>query len=106
MATLSFMEYMQGYACWANPTHGAVSLSLSEFFSWCDEEVPALVHWARWLRMPHETDAEVFCCDPDLAETLVEAMIERKHPQEAALMRRAVRGEPIGERDPDQLRLF
>jgi hypothetical protein len=106
IAALSFMEYMLGYCCWENPTHGAASPALSAFFARCDEKVPALVHWARWLRMPHESDTDVGYYDPELVGILVEAMIDEKHPREADLMRRAVQGEPVGERDPNQLPLF
>jgi hypothetical protein len=106
IAMYSFMRYMLGYASWMNPTHGAVSPALSEFFAWCDDQVPGLVHWARWLRIPHESDTEIYYYDPELAAVVVEAMIAEIYPEEADLMRRAVRGEPVGERDPDQLTLF
>jgi hypothetical protein len=103
-----FLLYITQAACWFNPTRGAVSPALGDFFSRCDPETPALVHWARWLRLEHESDEGIQIFSPEVAEALVEAMIAAcvKNPKEASAMRRAVRGEPIGERDPNQLGLF
>jgi hypothetical protein len=104
-----FAVYVTQYASWAKPEFGAVSPALSEFFAWCDPEVPALVHWARWLRIDHEADTGIFAYDADLALVIVEAMIAdmaEVHDMPVAEMRRAVRGEPIGARDPAQLGLF
>jgi hypothetical protein len=104
-----FAVYMTQYAAWAKPTFGAVSPTLSEFFAWCDPAVPALVHFARWLRIDHEADEGVFAYDADLALVIVEAMMadmSEVSDLPVAEMRRAVRGEPIGARDPSQLNLF
>jgi hypothetical protein len=103
-----FRLYITQAVCWFNPTHGAVSPALGDFFSRCDPETPPLVHWARWLRLEHESDEGIDIFAPEVAEELVEAMIAAgvKDVRVASAMRRAVRGEPIGERDPNQLRLF
>jgi hypothetical protein len=108
LAAELFLLYMAQYACWDNPTRGAVSPRLGEFFTFCHPETPAMVNWARWLRLPHETDDGGYTVDPELAEVLVEVMIVQSEvsPTEAEWMRRAVGGEPLGECDPNQLELF
>jgi hypothetical protein len=35
LATESFFTYIMLYGSWANPTHGAVSPAMSEFFAFC-----------------------------------------------------------------------
>jgi hypothetical protein len=109
VASELFLQYMTSYIIWTEPTVGAVSPTLSEFFAYCDEGVPAQVNWARWLRLEQASDEGLFSYQQDDIEDLVEAMI-RSHttdsPTLANLMRRAVRGEPVGERDPNQLNLF
>jgi hypothetical protein len=109
LSTESFFTYIMLYGSWANPTHGAVSPALSEFFAFCHPETPALVNWSRWLRIKHEMDDGGYVkVDPELAEILVEAAItfKVKDPILADQMRHAVAGEPLGECDPDQLELF
>jgi hypothetical protein len=108
LATESFFSYIMLYGSWVNPTRGAVSPALSEFFARCHPETPALVNWARWLRTNHETDEGDSMIDPELAEILVEAAITFmvEDDQLADQMRRAVAGEPLGDRDPNQLSLF
>jgi hypothetical protein len=108
VATESFFTYIMLYDSWATPTRGAVSPARSEFFAFCHPETPALVNWARWLRITHETDDGSYTVDTELAEILVEAAIAFK-VEDATLadqMRRAVGGEALGERNPDQLDLF
>ena len=107
-ATDLFFRYIMEFGGWSDPMTGAVTPDLSEFFAWCDPTAPALLHWSRWLRIHHANDAEVFTFDQALMEMIVEAAIhtERVDAPDAALMRRAVRGEPVGERDPNQLDLF
>ena len=103
-----FELYIAHFASWEDPTRGAVGASLARFFERCDPQAPAVVHWARWLRMAHEDDEGTWTIAPAAAEALVEALI-RACIRDAALanaMRRAVRGEPIGEWDPNQLSLF
>jgi hypothetical protein len=80
---------------------------LSEFFRFCNPELPALVHWARWLRLDHESDESIDVFDLPFAEELVEAMIDHTRVDRsiARAMRRAVR-DGYGERDPDRLELF
>jgi hypothetical protein len=107
-ATDLFELFMLQYCYWCDPTRGAVSPKLSEFFAYCAPVTGAEIHWARWLRIEHESDHGIDIIRPPMAEALVEAIVThcRIHPSLAALMRRAVQGEPIGERDPDQLSLF
>ena len=108
IATESFFTYMLLYSSWANPTHGFVSPALSEFFAFCHPGAPAFVNWARWLRIDHEFDDGIGTVDPEIAEILVEATIAVE-VEDAALadqIRRAVSGEALGERNPDQLDLF
>jgi hypothetical protein len=66
------------------------------------------ITWISLPRLEHESDEGIQIFSPEVAEALVEAMIAAcvKNPKEASAMRRAVRGEPIGERDPNQLGLF
>jgi hypothetical protein len=108
IATELFLLYVTQYSCWRNPTHGAVSPALGDFFTYCNPEVPALVNWARWLRIQHESDEGIDTFDLEVAEVLVEAMIADtdQNADVAAAMRRAVRGENIGVRDPNQIELF
>jgi hypothetical protein len=108
LATESFFTYIMLYGSWTNPTHGAVSPALSEFFGFCHRETPALVNWARWLRINHEMDDGGYTVEPEMAEILVEAAIALKVEDDrlADQMRRAVGGEPLGECDPNQLSLF
>jgi hypothetical protein len=109
MATQGFMLYMAQYSVWSDPTEGAVTPDLSEFFHFCDPKLPALVHWARWLRLgvkcDHHPDAHVI--PEDRAEELMEAMIATKvTDQTQARMMRMAFHEGFGTRDPDQLELF
>jgi hypothetical protein len=108
VATESFFGYIMLYGSWTNPTYGAVSPAMSEFFAFCHPETPALVNWARWLCLTHETDEGSYMVDPEIAEILVEAVITLKveDPILADQMRRAVAGEPLGECDPAQIELF
>jgi hypothetical protein len=91
-----------------NPTEGAVSPTLGDFFRACDPQTHTIIHWARWLRLDHETDEGIVIIPSPLAEDVVEAMIVQvtTDPTIADAMRRAVRGEHIGERDPNQRDLF
>jgi hypothetical protein len=87
-----FLLHMAQYMYWKDPTEGAVSPALSTFFSFCNPEVPALVHWARWLRIDHEADDGIDILSLPLAEELVEAMIEgsdRSHDRGRHAARRA-----------------
>jgi hypothetical protein len=108
LATESFFDYIMLYGSWADPRHGAVSPALAEFFTFCHPETPALVNWARWLHITHETDEGSYRVDPEMAEILVEAAIPLEVEDDclADQMRRAVAGEPLGECDPNQLNLF
>jgi hypothetical protein len=108
LAIESFFTYIMLYGSWVNPTHGAVSPALSEFFAFCHPDTPALVNWARWLRITHEMDDGRYTVNPELAEILVERTIalEVTDATLADQMRRAVRGEPLGECDPNQRELF
>jgi hypothetical protein len=103
-----FLLYITQYSYWKNPIEGAVSPALSDFFTYSNPQVPALVNWARWLRIDHESDERIDTFDPEVAEVLVEAMIAEtdQDADVAAAMRRAVRGESIGARDPNQIELF
>lgn len=96
------------YHHWKDPTQGAVSPALSEFFRFSDPRQPALVHWARWLRIDHESDEGIDIIDLEDAEELVEAMIAhvKVPPTIAHAMRQALHDPGYGERDPDQLQLF
>jgi hypothetical protein len=107
LATDSFLMYMTQHVVWSDPMQGAVSPALGLFFRFCNPELPALVHWVRWLLMRHETDKGCFFMDEDRAEELVEAMIlsHRVDDHLANQMRRALY-EGYGERDPDQRELF
>ena len=108
LATEFFLTYILLYGSWVNPSHGAVSPALSEFFAFCHPETQALVNSARWLRMTIETDEGDYRVDPELAAMLVEAAIAVK-VEDATLadqMRRAVGGESLGEYDPNQRELF
>ena len=103
-----FFLHAAQYVSWQTPPEGAVSPALSAFFRVCHPHAPALVHWARWLRLDHGTDGGLETLSPAYAEALVEAILAQAttDPALAEAMRRAVRGEGIGERDPDQLELF
>jgi hypothetical protein len=86
-----FMFYMREYEAWCEPTEGAVTPDLGEFFRRCDPGLPALVHWARWLRIEHAHERRRFTLDPEQGERLLEAMITArvKDRAQARLMRRA-----------------
>jgi hypothetical protein len=104
-----FLLYLTQYDAWTNPVKGAVSPALSEFFAWCDPEQPALVHWARWLRIDHESDDGIDIMDLPTAKILVETMITylsevQDIPVEA--MRVALHDPSYGRRDPNQQDLF
>jgi hypothetical protein len=109
MANQSFMLYVTQYSVWSDPTEGAVTPDLSEFFHFCNPELPALVHWARWLRLGITCDHHpgAYVIPVDWAEDLLEAMIATKvkDQTQARIMRLAFH-EGFGERDPDQLELF
>jgi hypothetical protein len=108
-ATELFARYMAEEHAWSTPTEGAVTPDLSAFFAGCDPEAPALLHWAHWLRRPHADDGAHFTYDQQLIEMIVDALIQTfdpPNPEVAELMRRAVRGESVGWRDPDQFQLF
>jgi hypothetical protein len=108
LATDSFFQYMLLYHFWVDPTEGAVSPAMSEFFTFCPQGAPAFVNWARWLRIDHEFDDGIGTVDPEIAEILVESTIaaEVEDATLADQMRRAVRGEALGECDPEQMDLF
>jgi hypothetical protein len=57
IAAERFLLSMTQYACGENPTRGAVSPALGECFTVCNPETPAMVSWAGWLRLPHETES-------------------------------------------------
>ena len=103
-----FLYVLAQWLHWDSPTEGAVSPTLGDFFRFCDPKVHTLVHWARWLRLDHETDEGILTIPLPLAKDVVEAMIAHVTTDHATAdaMRRAVRGEHIGERDPNQLELF
>lgn len=105
-----FLQYMLEYCAWSKPTHGVVSGELGEFFDRCADDVAAEVHFARWLLLPREVcEREVRpLVNPEMVELLVEALIRQHDISDvnARLMRLAVQGEPIGDRDPNQLHLF
>jgi hypothetical protein len=105
-AGVSFTLYMTEYAVWRDPMQGAVTPDLSEFFRCCNPKLPALVHWARWLRIEHQYDRGVFELPVDRAEVLLEAMIAGRGTDhgEARMMRLAFH-EGFGARDADQLEL-
>jgi hypothetical protein len=109
IAALMFMRYIFEYAAWSKPSHGAVSSELSEFFARCADDVAAEIYFARWLLLPKDvSDGGICPVDPEMAELLVEALIRQSEISDAnaRLMRVAVQGEPIGDRDPNQLGLF
>jgi hypothetical protein len=93
--------------CGATRCRAPCHPALGEFFRFCNPTVPALVHWALWLRIDHETDEGSFAMPIDRAEKLMEAMIDvaKVLPDIARQMRLAFH-EGYGERDPDQLELF
>ena len=108
VAAMSFFEYIMMFSAWENPSGGAVSPQMSAFFAWCHPETPALVNWVRWLRLPREANNGGYDIDHELAELMVEAAIAVK-VEDATLadeMRRAMRGESLGESNPDHLDLF
>jgi hypothetical protein len=79
------------YIVWCDPTRGAVWPALSEFFHFCDPHLPALVHWAGWLRLAHESDDRIDRIAQPLEEDLVEVMIQKDRVSDAVAraMRRA-----------------
>jgi hypothetical protein len=87
-----FMLHMLQYDAWCHPERGAVSPTLSAFFASCDPKELAMLHWARWLRVEHESDEGVDLLTAPAALTLVENMIKQSElPADlAAEMRLAV----------------
>jgi hypothetical protein len=111
-ACLLFLEYAKQYRVWHDPMQGAVTPDLSEFFRFCDPELPALVHWARWLRIEHKRNKGAGHPDAgtiplERGEALLEAMIALKVNDRAnARQMRLAFYEGFGERNPDQLELI